>query len=280
MSSPESDKVRPKKRFGQNFLQDTHALERIAALCEATAEERILEIGPGTGNLTEALLRTHAAEVIAVERDTSLLPILEERFRDERLTLHSGDAVHFDYSAHCPGSGRHVVAGNLPYNAATEIHFRLLAHRQRIRRVVLMFQREVAERIVAGEGSRTYGIISVMTALHATSRIALRLPPGAFHPAPKVHSAVIGADLSQSHRFSVGDDEVGFRAMVGAAFGARRKTLANALGRAGWKRDDVTDALADVGASPTVRAEALSPEQLGALWCALQTRGLARPRVP
>lgn len=278
MSPSPDEKVRPKKRFGQNFLQDTHALDTIARLCNANPEETIIEVGPGTGNLTASLLETPAAEIVAVERDSSLLPRLEKRFPGQRLTVHQGDAIHFDYAAHCPGPHRHVVAGNLPYNAATEIYFRLLEHRSRIRRVVLMFQREVADRIVAPEGSKTYGTLSVMTALHARARVALRLPPDAFHPAPKVHSAVIVADLSETHRFDIGGDELGFRRMIGAAFGARRKTLANALSRGMWERNDVVEALAEIGASATVRAEALAPESLGALWCVLQARGLARPR--
>ena len=278
MTDAPNEPVRPKKRFGQNFLHDVHALDKIAQLCGATAEERILEVGPGTGNLTAALLKTPAAKIIAVERDRSLLPVLEKRFSEQRLTVHSGDAIHFDYAAHCPGPQRHVVAGNLPYNAATEIYFRLLENRSHIRRVVLMFQREVAQRIVAPEGSKTYGILSVMTALHATSRIALRLPPGAFFPPPKVHSAVVVADLCTAHRFDVAGDEIGFRRMIGAAFGARRKTLVNALTRQHWDKEDVQEALTEIDCPPTVRAEALSPEQLGALWCVLHARGLARPR--
>ena len=279
MSDPPHRGVHPRKRFGQHFLHDRHALEQIAALCEVTPDERLLEIGPGTGNLTETLLRTPAKDIVAIERDRSLLPVLRERFAGERLQLVEGDAVHADFEALCPPDGRHVAVGNLPYNAGTEIYFRLLAHRTRIRRLVLMFQREVAERIVADAGSRSYGILSIMTALHGTSRIALRLAPGAFHPPPRVHSAVIVVDVDTHDRLDVAGDPRGFRRMVGGAFGARRKTLPNALTREGWTREQVCEALERLEISPKIRGEALSPEQLAALWRQLQGTALAGPET-
>lgn len=262
-----------KKSLGQNFLVDDHALRSIASLCAADPEDVIVEIGPGTGNLTERLLDvTNAGRVVAVEKDRRMLPLLAERFgAHPRLTVVEGDALSVDLGAFVPEGRRCVAVGNLPYYVATEIHFRLLDERRRFRRLVLMFQREVAERIVAREGSDAYGVPSVTTALWANAWIALRLPPGAFRPSPKVHSAIVVADVALEPRLEVGGDPAGFVRFVRAALAQRRKTLVNSVsGTSGRDRDQIVEALDAVGLPATIRAEACSPETLAALWIRLR----------
>lgn len=261
-----------RKSLGQNFLVDRHALATISRLCDAGPDDTVVEIGPGTGNLTEHLLQdSGAGRVVAIEKDQRMLPELERRFAGEpRLELVAADVLDVDLGSLVPAGRRCVAVGNLPYYVATEIHFRLLAERRHFRRLVLMFQREVAERIVAHEGTAAYGIPSVVTALWASAHVALRLPPGAFRPPPKVHSAVVVAEVSEEARLAVGDP-AGFTAFVRAALALRRKTMLNAIGaRGAVPRDALTAALLACGLPLTVRAEACSPETLAALWRRLQ----------
>lgn len=262
-----------RKSLGQNFLVDDHALRSIAALCDAGPEDVVVEIGPGTGNLTERLLHETPARVVAVEKDRRMIPLLAERFGGEpRLTVIEGDALSVDLPS-LAGDRRAIAVGNLPYYVATEIHFRLLDERRRFRRLVLMFQREVAERIVARSGDEAYGVPSVTTALWARAWIALRLPPGAFRPPPKVHSAVVVADVSEEPLLPVDGDPAGFVRFVRGAMAQRRKTLVNSASASlGLDRGLVGAALEAEGLPPAVRAEACSPEALAALWIRLRRR--------
>lgn len=270
-----------RKSLGQNFLVDPNALRTIARLCEATAEDTIVEIGPGTGNLTERLLSdSGAGRIVAIEKDRRMIPELQQRFAGEsRLEIIEADALDMDLGALIPAGRRCVAVGNLPYYVATEIHFRLLAERRHFRRLVLMFQREVAERIVAREGSAAYGIPSVVTAVWATSRVALRLPPGAFRPPPKVHSAVVVADVAEAPLLDVAGDPEGFTAFARASLALRRKTMLNAIGAWGKvPRELLAAAIIAEGLPPAIRAEACSPETLAALWSRLQPAAAGETR--
>ena len=213
---------RARRRFGQNFLVQAGVQERIASLTGAGAGDRVLEVGPGLGGLTRALLKRGAA-VTAVEVDRDLAAYLAEELPE--LDLHTLDATKADWAELCPGEGW-LACANLPYNVATPIVTRLVADAPRFRRLVLMFQREVAERLVAGPGTKKRGSLSVWTQVHADARIALRLPPGAFHPPPKVDSAVV---VLEPRVPQLGVDAEHFRTVVRAGFSQRRKTLENAL---------------------------------------------------
>lgn len=255
-----------KKSFGQHFLMDRGVLRGIAAFCDVSPDETLVEIGPGSGHLTATLLSaTPARRVIAVELDRELVPVVQQQ-NDPRLEVVFGDAVRLDYSLHCAHDRSAVAVGNLPYNAAMAILFRLLQFRTIFRRFVLMFQLEVAQRLVASPGNKAYGIPSVLVALSGVPEIVIEVGPEAFTPRPKVKSAVIAMDVQSDDRLDVAGDATGFARFVRAAFGQRRKTLVNALDSARWPKDDVSKALTTLGLDARVRAEACSPETLAALY--------------
>jgi len=272
--------MRAKKHFGQHFLRETHMANSIARLCESTENDTLVEIGPGRGMLTRSLLtETPAKTIVAIEKDRELIPHLESTITDPRFEIVSGDAASHPYlemSQLQPGR-QNVAVGNLPYNVGTQIYFQLLEARDRFRRLVLMFQREVGERITARPGSKAYGSLSVATALWAEAKVAIRLPPHAFNPPPKVHSVVVVVDISTTPLLDVAGDPAGFESMVRAAFGMRRKTLVNALGGAGWDRAVVEEALERNQLNPKTRAEALHPSELASLWRTLKGTDLASP---
>ena len=225
-----------RKRFGQNFLVRESAVKRIVQLCGAREGVKVLEIGPGLGALTRALIDT-GATLRAIELDRDLAAHL--RVELPELDLVEGDALRVDLSEVAPGTGW-VCCANLPYNVSTRILRRVLVDR-RFDRLVLMFQREVAERIVAGPGSKTYGSLSVLVAAHAQARLALSLGPADFHPRPKIDSAVVVFELLDSGRPL---DLEHFEKVVRAGFSQRRKVLANALGPA-FGKDVARKALAE-----------------------------------
>jgi 16S rRNA (adenine1518-N6/adenine1519-N6)-dimethyltransferase len=222
--------LRPRHRLSQNFLADVDVLEAILAEAAPTADGRVLEIGPGLGLLTGALLDTGAA-VTAVELDRGLASFLRDRFETPigagRLTLVEGDALDQDL-VHLVEPPYDVVA-NLPYHITSPILHALLGSPPRPRRLVLMVQREVAERIAAPPGKMSY--LSVFVQYHARVRVALRVPPDAFEPEPAVDSAVIVAEPYDADDRLGPDDEDGLWRLVQAAFRARRKMIHHVLSR-------------------------------------------------
>jgi 16S rRNA (adenine1518-N6/adenine1519-N6)-dimethyltransferase len=257
---------RARRRFGQNFLVRPEVPLRIAALAGVGPGERVLEIGPGLGALTRALADT-GARVRAVELDRDLASYLQATMPDLDLVL--GDAMKVDLEEVAPGEGWRVCA-NLPYNVATPLLHRLLDKEPPFARLVLMFQKEVAARLAAPHGSRTYGSLSVRVQARAEARLAMTLPPGAFHPRPKVDSAVVVLTPHREPRFGPAGRE-GFDRAVKAGFSQRRKTLENAL-KATYGRDLARAACEEtVGAGR--RAETLNLEQ----WQALAARLTAGP---
>ena len=246
---------RPRKRFGQHFLTDRHYLDRIVEAIAARPGDAMLEIGPGTGLLTARL-----AEVVrplhVVEIDRDLAGELRRRFPPESVVVHEGDALEFDLAS-LPAALR--VVGNLPYNVSTPILFRMEEQAGRIRDCTFLLQKEVVERMVASPGTAEYGRLSVMLQSRFAMADVLDVPPGAFTPPPKVHSALVrmrplGEDRPRAR------DAALFRAVVAAAFSQRRKTLRNAA------RAFVGEpAFAASGIDPARRGETLSVAEFVAL---------------
>jgi 16S rRNA (adenine1518-N6/adenine1519-N6)-dimethyltransferase len=246
---------RPRKRFGQHFLTDRHYLGRIVAAIDARPGDAMVEIGPGTGLLTEELAR-RLDRLHVVEIDRDLAAGLRERFPPERVLVHEADALEFDF-ARLPAPLR--VVGNLPYNVSTPLLFRVAEIADRVCDCVFLLQREVVDRMVAAPASADYGRLSVMLQYRFAMAKALDVPPGAFTPPPKVDSAVVRMRPLGSDRPRAGDDTL-FAAIVAAAFSQRRKTLRNAA------RGKVPEeAFARAGIDPGRRGETLSVAEFIAL---------------
>jgi len=247
----------PKRAFSQNFLVARSAVERIVEALAPRSDELTVELGPGLGTLTSALLRA-GARVLAVERDRDMLAVL----RDElgavpELSLVEGDATTVDLTAIAHEHGPIALVGNLPYAVTGAIFRNLTDHRAAVSRAVVMVQREVRDRLLAEPGTKAYGALSVFVQASFAVEPVLRVPPGAFFPPPKVESAVVRMVPLSTPRAEETD---AFRAVVHAAFGTRRKTLRNAL-----RRIDAEPALVAAGIDGDRRGETLSIEELAAI---------------
>jgi len=220
--------VRARKRFGQHFLHDPAVIERIVSAIEPRAVDHLLEIGPGRGALTRALLVTPLASLDAVEVDRDLAQALQaELATTSSFTLHRADALEFDFAALAAARGARLrLVGNLPYNISTPLLFHLLASAAALRDMHVMLQREVAERITAPPGGSDYGRLTVMLAPWVRAERLFDVGPGAFHPAPRIWSSVVRLDVLREPAFAVSPR---YGAIVAAAFSHRRKTLRNAL---------------------------------------------------
>jgi len=246
---------RPRKRFGQHFLTDRGYLRRIAEAIDPRPGDSLVEIGPGTGLLTEALAAA-VGHLHVVEIDRDLAAALRDRFPAERVTVHEADALAFDFAA-LPAPLR--VVGNLPYNVSTPLLFRMAAIADRLSDCVFMLQREVVDRMVAAPATADYGRLSVMLQYRFAMQRVLDVPPGAFTPAPKVDSAVVRMRPLGPARPRARDEPL-FAAVVAAAFSQRRKTLRNAA------RAFVPPAAYDAaGIDPGRRGETLSVAEFVAL---------------
>lgn len=256
-----------RKSLGQNFLLDLNLTAKIARQAGNLSESDILEIGPGPGGLTRGLLAEGARRVVAIERDRRCLPVLAQIAEacPGRLEIIQGDAMAIDPRAHLTPPVK--IVANLPYNIGTELLTRWIDTAEwppYWESLTLMFQREVAERIVATPGSKSYGRLAILSQWRTDARIVMELPPEAFVPPPKVRSAVVHFKALSMPRFPA-DPEV-LRRVVAAAFNQRRKMLRSSLkGLA----PDVEDALRASGIDPTDRAENVSLEKFCALACAL-----------
>jgi 16S rRNA (adenine1518-N6/adenine1519-N6)-dimethyltransferase len=244
--------TRRRRALGQHFLRDVRVARAIVDLIAPTPDDLVVEIGPGEGALT-GLLAERAGDFLALEIDPALAARLAGRF-DVRVA----DARSFDYAALTSPRGRVLVVGNLPYSASKPILARLTEPDTRIAEMALMLQREVAERVTSPPGGKTYGALSVLTQLHWETRLALRVPPGAFRPPPKVDSAVIHLRARAAPAAPI-RDEAAFRRVVMAAFGQRRKAVGNALAAGlGLPVKAVRSCLATARIEPSRRAESLS----------------------
>jgi 16S rRNA (adenine1518-N6/adenine1519-N6)-dimethyltransferase len=256
---------RPKKRFGQNFLRDHHIVQRILDAAALLPEDRVVEIGPGLGVLTDRLL-PRVREVRAMEVDRDLAQRLLQREADNLVVL-EGDALRLSWEDLLPAPPYKLVA-NLPYNISSQILFKILDHRQFFGRLVLMFQKEVGDRLCASAGTKDYGILSVFCQLWYDIRRVAVVPPGAFNPPPKVYSVVLAFDPLSGPRVPV-EDEAFFRRVVKGAFSQRRKTLRNALIGSGFAAGDLDSAMEVARIDPVRRGETLSLEEFARLAAAL-----------
>ena len=255
--------LRAKKSLGQNFLLDLNLTARIARVSGPLDGANVLEVGPGPGGLTRGLLAEGAGRVLAVEKDSRCLPALAEiaAAYPGRLEVVNADALEIDAATHFGGPWR--VVANLPYNVGTELLVRWLtppAWPPSWQSLTLMFQREVAERIVAAPGSKAYGRLAVLAQWRCEARIALTLPPEAFSPPPKVSSAVVHLTALPAPRFEA--DARVLERVVAKGFGQRRKMLRAALK---GLVPDLEDRLRASGIEPTQRAEEIGLRE----WCAL-----------
>lgn len=262
--------LRASKKLGQNFLIDAAVVRGIVEAAELQEGERVLEIGPGIGTLTQGLAES-GAQVTAVELDKKLPAVLAETLKGyENVRIVQGDILKTDIRE-LMGDAPFKVAANLPYYITTPILMALLEQRLPIRKIVTMVQKEVAERMIAPPGSKTYGALSVAVQYYTAPEIVLDVPPKSFIPAPEVDSVVIACKVRGEPPVTVRDEKLFFR-VVKAAFGQRRKTLSNALKGAGFLKDEVQEALEKAGIEAARRGETLSLEEFAQLADAFTTK--------
>ena len=258
------------KRFGQNFLIDTHVLNKIIASASITKEDVVLEIGPGIGSMTQFLCE-NAGHVIAVEIDKTLIPILQDTLSDySNLTLINEDILKLDIEnvlkEHNCNKPVKVVA-NLPYYITTPIIMGLFEQHIPLESITVMVQKEVAERMNAKPKTKDYGALTLAVNYYSVPYIVANVPPNCFMPRPNVGSAVIRLTTTDSHPFVLKDESHMFK-LVRAAFNQRRKTLVNALNNSpelNIDKDTILAVLEDMKLKPTARGEELSLEQFAAL---------------
>jgi 16S rRNA (adenine1518-N6/adenine1519-N6)-dimethyltransferase len=253
------DQHRARKRFGQNFLTDESVIHDIARSINPSSKDHLVEIGPGKGALTEALLE-YDSQLDVIELDRDLVAMLQERFpKRNSFRIHSGDALSFQYDS-LPQAGEKLrVVGNLPYNISTPLIFKLLNQGALIQDMHFMLQLEVVNRLSASPGSKAWGKLGVMAQYQCRVDKLFEVPPTAFSPAPKVQSAIVRLQPRPEQDWSA-EQRSRLLRIVQAAFSQRRKTLRNTL------RDLVSvQQLEELGISPSARAETLDLQQFLAL---------------
>lgn len=258
------------KKFGQNFLIDTHVLDKIIAAAGVTKEDCVLEIGPGIGTMTQYLAES-ARHVIAVEIDSNLIPILNETLADyDNVTVIHGDILKVDVNQIINeyNEGRPIkVVANLPYYITTPIIMGLFEGMVPIDNITVMVQKEVADRMQVGPGSKDYGALSLAVQYYAEPYIVANVPPNCFMPRPGVGSAVIRLTRHKTSPVEVKEPDLMFR-LIRASFNQRRKTLQNGLNNSpevDFSREQIIEAIESLGLPPSVRGETLTLEQFAAL---------------
>ena len=258
------------KRFGQNFLIDAHVLEKIVSAAGITKDDCVLEIGPGIGTMTQYLAES-AGQVIAVEIDTNLLPILADTLKDySNVKVINQDILKVDINELVKeyNNGRPIkVVANLPYYITTPIIMGLFESNVPIDNITVLVQKEVADRMQVGPGSKDYGALSLAVQYYASPYIVANVPPNCFIPRPNVGSAVIRLTRYQEPPVQVKDPKLMFK-LIRASFNQRRKTLQNGLNNSpeiSFSKEEITKAIESLGVSPSVRGEALSLEQFAQL---------------
>lgn len=255
-----------RKNYGQNFLIDSHVIEKIIDAAEIDKSSEVLEIGPGIGTLTQYLAE-NAGTVKAVEIDDKLIPILEKTLAEyDNVEVIHGDILKQDIGAMFEGRPFKIVA-NLPYYITTPIIMGLLESRVPAESITVMIQKEVADRMKAAPGSKDYGALSLAVQYYADPYLAANVPPNCFMPRPNVGSAVIRLKRLETPSVEVKDEQKMFK-LIRAAFNQRRKTLANAIKNfegLSYSREEVEDALTSIGLDVRVRGEALSLEEFARL---------------
>ena len=258
------------KRFGQNFLIDAHVLEKIVSAAGITKDDCVLEIGPGIGTMTQYLAES-AGQVIAVEIDTNLLPILADTLKDySNVKVINQDILKVDINELVKEYNNGIpikVVANLPYYITTPIIMGLFESNVPIDNITVMVQKEVADRMQVGPGSKDYGALSLAVQYYASPYIVANVPPNCFIPRPNVGSAVIRLTRYQEPPVQVKDPKLMFK-LIRASFNQRRKTLQNGLNNSpeiSFSKEEITKAIESLGVSPSVRGEALSLEQFAQL---------------
>lgn len=258
------------KRFGQNFLIDSNILENIVSAANITKEDFVLEIGPGIGTMTQYLCE-NAREVVAVEIDKSLIPILQDTLSEyNNVEVINEDVLKVDIKklAEERNDGKPIkVVANLPYYITTPIIMGLFESGVPIDSITIMVQKEVADRMKTGPGSKDYGALSLAVQYYATADIVLKVPASCFMPKPNVDSAVIKLTRYKDTQVKVSNEKLMFK-IIRASFNQRRKTLANGLKNSpelNFTREQVTEALVSMGKSESVRGEAFTLEEFAKL---------------
>lgn len=264
------------KKYGQNFLIDTHVLDKIIAAAGITKEDFVLEIGPGIGTMTQYLCES-AREVTAVEIDKALIPVLEDTLSAyDNVEVLNQDILKVDINriAQEKNGGRPIkVVANLPYYITTPIIMGLFEGQVPIDSITVMVQKEVADRMQVGPGTKDYGALSLAVQYYAKPEIVANVPPNCFMPRPKVGSAVIRLTRHKEPPIQVKDEKLMFQ-IIRASFNQRRKTLANGLNNAGGfhlSKEAIIKAIEELGVSPSIRGEALTLEQFARLSDILKT---------
>ncbi|MCR4647561.1 MAG: 16S rRNA (adenine(1518)-N(6)/adenine(1519)-N(6))-dimethyltransferase RsmA [Lachnospiraceae bacterium] len=258
-----------KKKFGQNFLIDSNILEKIVKSADITKEDTVLEIGPGIGTLTQYLCEA-AGKVICVEIDRGMIPVLEDTLSDyENVTVVNEDVLKVDIRKLLEehGSKTAKVVANLPYYITTPIIMGLLESDAPIESITVMIQKEVAQRMQEGPGSKDYGALSLAVAFYSDAQVKMTVSPNCFIPRPNVDSAVIRLDKLQKPKVTVKDKDLMFRIIKGA-FEQRRKTLVNALSHScsyKTEKSRIEDALTEMGKNTNIRGEELTLEEFAIL---------------
>ncbi|MBE5980014.1 MAG: 16S rRNA (adenine(1518)-N(6)/adenine(1519)-N(6))-dimethyltransferase RsmA [Paenibacillaceae bacterium] len=258
------------KKFGQNFLIDTHVLDKIILAAGVTKDDCVLEIGPGIGTMTQYLAEA-AGHVVAVEIDSNLIPILKETLADyDNVTVIHADILKTDINELTQkfNGGRPIkVVANLPYYITTPIIMGLFEGQVPIDNITVMVQKEVADRMQVGPGSKDYGALSLAVQYYAEPYIVANVPPNCFMPRPNVGSAVIRLTRHKNPPVSAQDPGLMFR-LIRASFNQRRKTLQNGLNNSPevpYTKEQIISAIESLGLSPSVRGEALNLKQFAAL---------------
>ena len=258
------------KKFGQNFLIDTGILESIIDSAEITKDDFVLEIGPGIGTMTQYLCES-ARQVVAVEIDTNLIPILKETLSEyDNVEVINGDILKIDINkiAEKYNDNKPIkVVANLPYYITTPIIMGLFESHVPIDSITIMVQKEVADRMQEGPGAKEYGALSLAVQYYANPKIVADVPPSCFMPQPKVGSAVIKLTRHQNPPVDVDNEKLLFQ-VIRASFNQRRKTLANGLNNfpaIALSKEEIQESIKELGVSPTIRGEALSLEQFAQL---------------
>lgn len=258
------------KKFGQNFLIDTHVLNKIIRSAEISSEDMVLEIGPGIGTMTQYLAQA-AGRVTAVEIDRALIPILEETLEDyENVTVLNEDILKVDIAglAERENGGKPIkVVANLPYYITTPIIMGLFENHVPLKSITVMVQKEVAERMQVGPGSKDYGALSLAVQYYAKPYIVANVPPNCFMPRPKVGSAVIRLDRYEKPPVQVDNEKLMFK-IIRASFNQRRKTLANGLKNSpelDFSKEEIEASIESLGRGASVRGEALTLEEFAVL---------------
>lgn len=258
------------KKFGQNFLIDTHVLDKIIHSAEITSDDMVLEIGPGIGTMTQYLAQA-AGKVVAVEIDKALIPILEDTLDGfENVTVLNQDILKVDIAdlAERENAGRPIkVVANLPYYITTPIIMGLFEKNVPVKSITVMVQKEVAERMQVGPGTKDYGALSLAVQYYAKPYIVANVPPNCFMPRPKVGSAVIRLERYQEPPVQVKDEKLMFQ-IIRASFNQRRKTLANGLKNSSeldFSKEQIEAVIESLGKGASVRGEALTLEEFATL---------------